>query len=140
GKETVQNLLVFRFANLMIEPLWNRNYIDHVQVTVGESAGIETRAGYYDQTGALRDMVQNHIMQVVTLIAMEPPPALEADALRDEKVKVLRSVRPIDRRTLPAHAFRAQYRAGVVEGKAVPGYQDEHGVEPGSTTETFAAV
>ena len=140
GKETVQNLLVFRFANLMIEPLWNRNYVDHVQITVGESAGIETRAGYSDQTGALRDMVQNHIMQLVTLVAMEPPPALEADALRDEKVKVLRSVRPIERRTLHAHAFRAQYRAGVVDGKAVPGYQDEQGVEPGSTTETYVAV
>ena len=140
GKETVQNLLVFRFANLMIEPLWNRSYIDHVQITVSEAAGIETRADYYDKTGALRDMLQNHLMQLVTLVAMEPPPALEADALRDEKVKVLRSIRPIDRRALHAHALRAQYRAGAVDGKQVPGYQDEPGVEPGSITETFVAA
>jgi glucose-6-phosphate 1-dehydrogenase len=140
GKETVQNLLVFRFANVLIEPLWNRNYIDHVQITVSESAGIETRADYYDKTGALRDMLQNHMMQLLTLVAMEPPPALEADALRDEKVKVLRSIRPIPRRALHAHAFRAQYRAGVVDGKQVPGYQDEAGVERDSITETFVAA
>jgi len=140
GKETVQNLLVFRFANLMIEPLWNRNFIDHVQITVSESAGIETRADYYDKTGALRDMLQNHMMQLLTLVAMEPPPALEADALRDEKVKVMRSIRPIERPALHSHAFRAQYRAGVVEGEPVAGYQDEPGVVPASVTETFAAA
>ena len=140
GKETVQNLLVFRFANLLIESLWNRNFIDHVQITVGESAGIETRADYYDKTGALRDMLQNHMMQLLTLVAMEPPPALEADTLRDEKVKVLRSIRPIARKAVHAHAFRAQYAEGVVDGKKVEGYKDEPGVEPGSITETYVAA
>jgi glucose-6-phosphate 1-dehydrogenase len=140
GKETVQNLMVFRFANLMVEPLWNRNYIDHVQITVAESDGVETRAGYYDQVGALRDMLQNHMMQLLTLVAMEPPPALEADALRDEKVKVLRSIRPIPRRALHSHALRAQYVAGNAAGKPVPGYPDEPGVEKGSINETFVAA
>jgi len=140
GKETVQNLLVFRFANTLIEPLWNRNYIDHVQITVAEDVGIEKRADYYDKAGALRDMLQNHLMQLLTLVAMEPPPALEADALRDEKVKVLRSIRPISRRSVHAHAFRAQYKAGRVGGQEVPGYQDEMGVEADSITETFAAA
>jgi glucose-6-phosphate 1-dehydrogenase len=112
GKETVQNLLVFRFANTLIEPLWNRNYIDHVQITVAEDVGIEKRADYYDKAGAMRDMLQNHLMQLLTLVGMEPPPALEADALRDEKVKVLRSIRPISKRSVHAHAFRAQYKAG----------------------------
>ncbi len=140
GKETVQNLLVFRFANTLIEPLWNRNYIDHVQITVAEDLGIEKRADYYDKAGALRDMLQNHLMQLLTLVGMEPPPALEADALRDEKVKVLRSIRPISRRSVHAHAFRAQYKAGMVDGQHVAGYQQESGVEPESVTETFAAA
>lgn len=140
GKETVQNLLVFRFANTLIEPLWNRNFIDHVQITVAEEVGIDRRADYYDKAGAMRDMLQNHLMQLLTLVAMEPPPALEADALRDEKVKVLRSIRPISKRSVHAHAFRAQYKAGMVHGEQVPGYQDEPGVEPGSITETFAAA
>ncbi len=140
GKETVQNLLVFRFANTLIEPLWNRNFIDHVQITVAEEVGIEKRADYYDKAGALRDMLQNHLMQLLTLVGMEPPPALEADALRDEKVKVLRSIRPISKRSVHAHAFRAQYKAGQVAGQPVAGYQDEMGVETDSVTETFAAA
>jgi glucose-6-phosphate 1-dehydrogenase len=140
GKETVQNLLVFRFANTLIEPLWNRNYIDHVQITVAEDIGIDKRADYYDKAGALRDMLQNHLMQLLTLVAMEPPPALEADALRDEKVKVLRSIRPISRRSVHAHAFRAQYKAGMVGGQNVVGYQEEAGVEHDSVTETFVAA
>ncbi|KAF0102545.1 MAG: glucose-6-phosphate 1-dehydrogenase [bacterium] len=140
GKETVQNLLVFRFANTLIEPLWNRNFIDHVQITVAEANGIEQRAGYYDRAGALRDMLQNHLMQLLTVVAMEPPPALEADALRDEKVKVLRSIRPIARGAVRAHAIRAQYTRGDIDGVEVAGYQQEAGVEPNSVTETFVAA
>jgi glucose-6-phosphate 1-dehydrogenase len=140
GKETVQNLLVFRFANTLIEPLWNRNFIDHVQITVAESIGIEDRADYYDRAGALRDMLQNHLMQLLTVVAMEPPAALEADALQDEKVKVLRSIRPIAKRAVHAHALRAQYTRGTIDGKPVVGYQQEENVEPNSITETFVAA
>ena len=140
GKETVQNLLVFRFANTLIEPLWNRNFIDHVQITVAESIGIENRADYYDRAGALRDMLQNHLMQLLTVVAMEPPAALEADALQDEKVKVLRSIRPIAKRAVHAHAVRAQYARGTIDGKPVAGYQQEENVEPNSITETYVAA
>ena len=140
GKETVQNLLVFRFANTLIEPLWNRNFIDHVQITVAESIGIEKRADYYDRAGALRDMLQNHLMQLLTVVAMEPPAALEADALHDEKVKVLRSIRPIAKRAVHAHAIRAQYARGTIDGRAVPAYQQEENVEPNSITETYVAA
>ncbi len=140
AKESVQNLLVFRFANLMVEPLWNRNFIDHVQITVGEQAGIETRADYYNKSGAMRDMLQNHMMQLLTLVAMEPPAAFEADTLRDEKVKVQRSIRPIARDTVQAQAVRAQYGPGTVEGRQVPGYHGEAGVGQDSTTETYVAA
>lgn len=140
GKETVQNLLVLRFANTLIEPIWNRNYIDHVQITVAESQGIGSRAGYYDKAGALRDMLQNHLMQLLSVVAMEPPATLDADALRDEKVKVLRSIRPIPKRSVNSYAVRAQYAAGSIGGVAVPGYQDESGVETHSTTETYVAA
>jgi glucose-6-phosphate 1-dehydrogenase len=140
GKSTVQNVLVFRFANLVLEPLWNRNYIDHVQISHAEARGIEERAGFYDGIGAMRDMIQSHMLQMLTLVAMEPPPSLDAEALRDEKVKVLRSIRPIPRQAVHAHAFRAQYRAGEVKGERVPGYLEEPGVGHNSTTETYAAL
>ena len=140
GKETVQNLLVFRFANTLIEPIWNRNYIDHVQITVAESEGVGRRAGYYDTAGALRDMLQNHLMQLLTLVAMEPPAMLDADALRDEKVKVLRSIRPIPPQALGDYAFRAQYAAGRVDNEDVAGYLEEQGVAKDSVTDTYVAA
>ncbi len=140
GKSTVQNVLVFRFANLILEPLWNRNYIDHVQILHSEARGIEERAGFYDGVGAMRDMIQSHLLQMLTLVAMEPPPSLDAEALRDEKVKVLRSIRPIPRQAVHAHAFRAQYRSGDVDGVKIPGYLEEPNVTHDSTTETYAAL
>ena len=136
GKETVQNLLVFRFSNMLFESLWNRAHIDHVEITVAEDLGLEHRAEYYDRSGALRDMVQNHLTQLLTLVAMEVPAAYDADAIRSEKVKVLRSIAPLDARS----AVFGQYSAGTSEGGPVPGYSQEVGVAPGSTTETFVAV
>ena len=140
GKETVQNLLAFRFANAMFEPVWNRNYIDCVQITAAEDLGIGTRAGYYDGSGALRDLVQNHMLQLLTLLCMEPPSAFTADKLRDEKVKVSQAIRPPRPDEVGAMAVRAQYGPGVSGGEDVPGYLDEAGVPDDSTTETFAAL
>jgi glucose-6-phosphate 1-dehydrogenase len=140
GKETVQNIFVLRFANGIFEPLWNRRYIDHVQITVAESLGVEHRAGYYEKAGVIRDMFQNHLLQLLCLTAMEPPAAFEADAVRAEKVKVLQSVRPFVPDAIDDWAVRGQYAAGVVGGKAVPGYRQEPRVEAGSTTPTWAAV
>ncbi len=134
GKETVQNLLALRFANIMFEPLWNAAHIDHVQITVAETVGLESRVGYYDGSGALRDMVQNHMLQLLALVAMEPPSSFDATAVRDEKVKVLRSLRLI----APDETVTGQYRAGAIAGAAVPGYDDELG-KP-SDTETFVAI
>jgi len=136
GKETVQNMLAFRFANGMFEPLWNRNYIDHVQITAAEDIGIGTRAGYYDESGALRDLVQNHMLQLLTLLCMEPPIAFTADEIRSEKVKVLHAIDP----PAPEATVRAQYTGGAVSGERVPGYLEEDGVPQGSTTETYAAL
>ncbi len=140
GKDTVQNILVFRFANGIFEPIWNRRYIDHVQITAAESLGIEGRAGYYEEAGALRDMVQNHMLQVLSLVAMEPPIAFDARAVRDEKVKVLRAIRPLHGEDVPRYTARGQYGPGWVNGEEVPGYRQEPGVNPASVTETFAAL
>jgi glucose-6-phosphate 1-dehydrogenase len=140
GKETVQNVLALRFANNMFEPLWNRNYIDHVQITAAEDIGIGSRAGYYDSAGALRDLVQNHMLQLLSLLCMEPPVAFEADPVRDEKVKVLRSISAPSPHEVPEMAVRAQYGRGIVAGEEVPGYLEEPGVPPDSTTETYAAL
>ena len=140
GKETVQNILVMRFANSIFEPLFNQRYVDHVQITVSEVEGVGTRAGYYEESGALRDMVQNHMLQLLAMIAMEPPHSLEADVVRDEKLEVLRSLRPIASDEVDRFVVRAQYGAGFDMGKAVPGYRDEPGVSAKSRTETFVAL
>ncbi len=139
GKETVQNILALRFANGIFEPLWNRNYIDHVQITVAESVGVEGRGGYYETAGVIRDMIQNHILQVMTLVAMEPPSEIEADSVRDEKLKVVKSIRPIAATEVNTFTVRGQYGYGTNGGKPVPGYRQEPSVDPKSTTETFAA-
>ncbi len=141
GKGTVQNVLVFRFANVLMEPLWNRNYIDHVQITHSENLGVGTRGYYYDTAGALRDMIQSHLLQLMALVAMEPPVSMEAEALRDEKVKVLKSIRPIPQHAVHAQAFRAQYRSGQMpEEGFVSGYLEEEGIPKDSVTETYAAL
>ncbi len=140
GKETVQNLLVFRFANGVFEPIWNRRYIDHVQITVAEDLGVEDRGSYYEEAGLLRDMIQNHMMQLMSLVAMEPPATFEAAAVRDEKAKVLRSIRPIPLDRIHEFAVRGQYRQGFARGQMVPAYRSEPKVSLNSTTETFAAL
>lgn len=139
GKETVQDLLVQRFANAIFEPLWNRNFIDNVQITVAEEVGVGTRGGYYEQSGALRDMIQNHTMQLVALTAMEPPVSLDAEAIRDEKVKLLRAIQPLDL-SANGDVARAQYAAGMIAGKPEPGYLEEEGIAEKSGTETYAAI
>ncbi|MEO1304409.1 MAG: glucose-6-phosphate dehydrogenase, partial [Pseudomonadota bacterium] len=138
GKETVQNLMVLRFANSLFEPLWNRTAIDHIQITVAEHYGVGDRAGYYDGSGALRDMVQNHLLQLLCLIAMEPPNSIDGDAIRIEKIKVLEALRPISAEKASKNTVRAQYVKGAVHGEAVPGYLEELGHESG--TETFVAI
>jgi len=139
GKETVQNLMALRFANTLYEPLWNSSYIDHIQITVAESVGLESRAGYYDKAGALRDMVQNHILQLLCLVAMEVPPSMNAEAVRDEKLKVLRALKPINPSNVEKMTVRGQYKAGASAGGAVKGYLEE--LEGGvSNTETFVAI
>ncbi|MBI4164106.1 MAG: glucose-6-phosphate dehydrogenase [Acidobacteria bacterium] len=140
GKETVQNLLVFRFANGVFEPIWNRRYIDHVQITVAEDLGVEERGSYYEEAGCLRDMIQNHVLQLLSLVAMEPPAAFRADAVRDEKAKVLRAIRPVPFDRVADSAIRGQYRAGHARGGPVPGYRSEPKVAANSTTETFTAL
>jgi len=140
GKETVQNLLVFRFANSLFEPVWGREHVDHVQITVAEDIGVEGRGRFYEQTGITRDIVENHLMQLLCLTAMEPPISLLADAVRDEKVKVLRSLRPMDPRTVPMSVVRGQYARGIVRGEEVLAYVEEPDVAPDSKVETFVAM
>jgi glucose-6-phosphate 1-dehydrogenase len=140
GKETVQNILVFRFANGIFEPLWDRRSVDHVQITVAESIGVEDRGGYYDRSGCLRDMIQNHLMQLLCLVAMEPPVAYDANAVRDEKVKVLRAIRPIYPHEVDQYSVRGQYGPGSASGRPIGGYSDERGVSAGSQTETYVAL
>lgn len=140
GKETVQNVLAFRFANALFEPIWDRRYVDHIQVTVAESIGVEHRGGFYETAGALRDIVQNHVMQIIGLILMEPPAQVDGQSIRDEKVKLLRSVMIPDPDTVDTISVRGQYEQGWVDGEQVPGYRQEEGVSPTSTTETYVAL
>jgi len=140
GKETVQNLLVTRFANGIFEPLWNRNYVHHIEITSAESIGVENRGKYYDSTGALRDMVQNHLLQLVSLTAMEPPSSMDSNWIRNEKTKVLQSLRPIKNEEVEKYVIRGQYVASKIRGQPIPGYREEHGVDPDSHTETYVAI
>ncbi len=140
GKETVQNLLVFRFANGIFEPMWNRQYIDHVQITNAETVGVEGRGGYYDKSGVVRDMLQHHVFQVLSLVAMEPPASLGAEAVRDEKIKAMAAAREFTPERIRAECVRGQYGAGSISGTPVPGYREEKGVAPDSATETFAMI
>jgi glucose-6-phosphate 1-dehydrogenase len=140
GKETVQNILVFRFANEIFEPLWNRIHVNHVQLTVSEDLGVETRGAYYEEAGALRDMMQNHLLQLLCLIAMEPPVSFDAASVRDEKNKVMQAIRPIERDRVDEVAIRGQYTSGFVNGRPAPGYREEKGVARDSRTETYAAL
>ncbi len=140
GKEPVQDIMALRFANVIFEPVWNRRYVDSVQITAAETVGVERRGGYYDNAGALRDMIQNHVMNLLALVAMEPPVASDADSIRDEKFKVLRAVRRIEPARVVLDSARGQYDAGSIDGKPVPGYREEPDVRPDSNTETYAAV
>lgn len=141
GKETVQNILVFRFANGIFEPLWNRNFVDHIQISVCENLGLGGRAGYFDKTGIMRDIVQNHLLQVLSLLCIEAPISLsDADSIRDEKVKVLKSIKRLSAEEILTHSVRAQYTAGTIDGAPVPGYLEEKDVDPKSATETFVAM
>jgi len=140
GKDTVQNLLVLRFSNGIFEPLWNRNYVDHVQITAAETLGVERRGGFYETAGALRDMIQSHVLQLTSLVAVEPPARFDATAVRNEKLKILQSIRPFDLGMVAQAVVRGQYVAGAVDGKPVPGYRQEPGVNPHSRTETFVAM
>jgi len=140
GKETVQNILVFRFGNSLFEPVWNRNYVDYVEITAAENVGVENRAAFYEETGALRDMVANHLLQLVALTAMEPPIAFDADAVREQKVQVFRSIRPMNSEEVSRRTVRGQYGPGLVNGRRVPGYKQEPGIGGNSTTETYVAV
>jgi glucose-6-phosphate 1-dehydrogenase len=140
GKETVQNILMFRFSNSIFERLWNRDSVDHVQITVSEKLGVGGRGGYYEEAGALRDMVQNHMLQVLSLITMEPPVSLESECIRNEKVKLLKSIRPLEVKDVATHVVRGQYFAGTIGGAQVPGYRQEAKVNPNSNVETYAAL
>lgn len=140
GKETVQNILVFRFGNSLFEPIWNRNYIEFIEITAAETLGVGNRTGYYEEAGALRDMVANHLLQLLALTAMEPPVAFDADSVREEKVQVFRSIRPMKPEEVAERTVRGQYGAGLIDGEQVPAYRDEPGVKKDSTTETFVAV
>jgi glucose-6-phosphate 1-dehydrogenase len=140
GKETVQNMLVFRFANSLFEPVWNRNYVDYVEITAAETVGVENRGAFYEETGALRDMVANHLLQLLAITAMEPPIAFDADSVREQKVQVFRSIRPMTRDEVARRIVRGQYGPGEIDGHSVPGYRQEPGVSQNSLTETFVAI